>query len=129
MTGVQALQRLHSGLVLLPGKVETRAFDFIRQGTLAFIVNFDVVSDQVVSPCGPRRTEADILGHIKRTVATDPLVRRWHFVVDNPNIHPSESLVCYVAARDQLPADLGAVGKGGVLQSMATCGISVGPNA
>ena len=121
MTGVQALQRKHPGRPLWPGKVERREFAYIRHGTLAFIVNFDVVTGQVVSPtCGPRRTEADFLGHTKRTVETDPLVRRWHFIVDNLNIHQSESLVRYVAARDRLPDDLGEVGKSGSLQSMAT---------
>lgn len=121
MTGVQALQRVHPGLALLPGKVQRREFEYIRHGTLAFIVNFDVVSGQVVSPtCGPRRTEADFLAHTKRTVETDAWVRRWHFVVDNLNVHQSESLVRFVAARDGLPDALGELGKSGVLQSMAT---------
>jgi putative transposase len=41
----------------------------------------------VIAPSvGPTRTEADFLAHVQRTVATDPLARRWHFVVDNLNI-------------------------------------------
>jgi transposase len=121
MTGVQALERKHPGLPLWPGKVERREFEYIRHGTLCFLVNFDVVTGQVVAPtCGPRRTEADFLAHITRTLESDPLVSRWHFIVDNLNIHQSESLVRFVAARDGLSDALGEVGKAGVLQSMAT---------
>jgi putative transposase len=121
MTGVQALQRLHPGLPLRPGQVERREFEYIRHGTLCFIINFDVVSGEVVAPtCGPRRTEADFVGHTQRTVESDPSAKRWHFIVDNLNIHQSESLVRYVAARDGLPEALGEVGKSGVLHSMAT---------
>ena len=60
LTGVQALERAHPGLPLAPGKVERREFEYIRHGTLSFILNRDVVSGQVVAPsCGPTRTAAD----------------------------------------------------------------------
>ncbi len=59
MTGVQALQRKYPGLPLVPGKVERREFEYVRHGTLAFIVNFDVAKGQVVAPSvGKTRTEA-----------------------------------------------------------------------
>ena len=45
---------------------------------------------------GPTRTETDFAGHIAETVATDP-EGSWVFVVDNLNIHCSESLVKFVA--------------------------------
>jgi len=94
MTGVQALERKHPGLPLVPGKVERREFEYIRHGTLAFILNFDVSAGQVIAPSvGPTRTEADFVAHIERTVEGDPLARQWHFVVDNLNIHMSASLV------------------------------------
>jgi transposase len=119
MTGVQALERKHPGLPMAPGKVERREFEYIRHGTLSFLVNFDVVSGQVIAPsCGPTRTEEDFTLHIKHTVETDPLATRWHFVVDNLNIHQSESLVRYVAAVSGLGLDLGEKGKSGILQSM-----------
>jgi transposase len=119
MTGVQALQRKYPGLPLVPGKVEHREFEYVRHGTLAFIVNFDVAQGQVVAPSvGKTRTEADFVAHIQRTVATDPHASRWHFVVDNLNIHQSASLVRYVAQVSQAPDDLGEVGKRGILQSM-----------
>ena len=73
MTGVQALERKHPGLPLAPGKVEAREFEYIRHGTRAFIINFDVVTGQVIAPsCGTTRTEVDFVAHLQRTVATDP---------------------------------------------------------
>jgi transposase len=121
MTGVQALQRKYPGLPMRSGKVACREHEYIRHGTRAFIVNFDVVTGQVQTPsCGPTRTEADFAAHIARTVDAEPQVTRWHFVVDNLNIHQSVSLVLLVANRDGIAADLGEVGKAGVLKSMQT---------
>ena len=119
MTGVQALQRKHPGLSMTFGCVERREFEYIRQGTLAFIVNFDVASGQIVAPtCGPRRTEEDFLAHLHKTIETDPAATRWHFVTDNLNIHLSESLVRYVAAVSGITEDLGEKDKCGILQNM-----------
>jgi hypothetical protein len=101
LTGVQALERKHPDLPLAPGKVQRREFEYIRHGTRAFILSRDdVVSGRVIAPscCGPTRTEADFLGHLQGVLATDPTATRWHFVVDNLNIHCSESLVRWVAA-------------------------------
>jgi transposase len=118
MTGVQALERKHPGLPMVPTKVERREFEYIRHGTLCFIVNFDVASGQIVAPtCGPRRTEEDFLTHVKNTVATDPKATRWHFVVDNLNIHLSESLVRYVADLSGVTMDLGEKGVSGILHN------------
>jgi len=121
MTGVQALERTEPGLPLCPGKVERREFEYIRHGTQALIVNFDVASGRVVSPsCGATRTDEDFVAHIRRTVETDPAVQRWHFVTDNLNIHQSAALVRYVAEDAHLTLDLGTKGKRGILQSMVT---------
>jgi hypothetical protein len=50
MTGVQALERPAPGLPLRPGKVERREFESIRHRTLSFVINFDVVTGQVICP-------------------------------------------------------------------------------
>ncbi len=121
LTGVQALERKHPNLPLAPGKVARQEFEYIRHGTQSLIINFDVATGRVDPPsCGPTRTEADFVEHIRRTVEADPTSQKWHFVVDNLNTHQSEALVRYVAAESDLTVDLGIKGKHGILESMAT---------
>jgi transposase len=121
LTGVQALERKHPGLPLAAGQVERREFEYIRHGTVTFLLNRDVVTGQALaSSCGPTRTEGDFVAHIAQTVATDPAATRWHFVVDNLNIHQSESLVRYAAAVSGVTDDLGVKGKAGILASQAS---------
>jgi len=118
LTGVQALERKHPGLPMAPGKVERREFEYIRHGTASFILSRDVVSGEVIAPlAGDTRTEADFLAHVQAVVATDPDAYRWHFVLDNLNIHLSESLVRWVAAESDLDIDLGQKGYSGILHN------------
>jgi hypothetical protein len=94
VTGVQALERKHPDLPMLPGHVLRREFEYIRHGTLSWFINFDVVSGQVIEPTfGPTRNEADALAHLQRLIASDPHATKWHLVLDNLNIHQSEALV------------------------------------
>ena len=121
MTGIQALERKHPTIPMGPGRVERREFEYMRHGTLTLIANFDVAQGLVVAPSlGPTRTEEDFVAPIMRTVAAEPEATRWHFVTDNLNIHPSESLVRFVAKHDGITSDLGQKEKHGILQSMAT---------
>lgn len=121
LTGVQALERKAPNLPLRPGMVERQEFEYIRHGTRSFILNRDVVTGQIIAPsAGPTRTEEDFLEHITRTVATDPDAIRWHVVVDNLDIHRSESLDRWVAAQSGLEMDLGVKYKSGILQSRGT---------
>ena len=103
---------------MAPGKVERREFEYIRHGTLSFILSRDVATGDIVAPAvGPTRTEADFLAHLQAVVATNPTITRWHFVMDNLNIHQSESLVRWVADESDLAIDLGEKGKAGILHT------------
>ena len=118
LTGVQALERKHPDLPMLAGKVARREFEYIRHGTCSFIISRDVVTGQIVAPfAGPTRTEADFLAHVQAVVASDPQATRWHFVVDNLDIHRSESLVRWVASESDLEIELGVKGKQGILHN------------
>lgn len=121
LTHVQALERLAPDLPPRPGQVARREFEYKRHGTCSFFINFDVASGTVFSPSsGPTRTEADFVEHVRRTVESDPTATQWHFVVDNLDIHRSESLVRYVVARDGITQDLGVKYVCGVLRSRAS---------
>jgi transposase len=120
LTGVQALERKHPGLPLVPGKVERREFAYTRHGTRAFILSRDVVTGKLVAPhAGPTRTEEDFLAHVQAVVATDPQATRWHFVCDNLTIHQSASLVRFVAQISGVEKDLGKKGEYGILALMS----------
>jgi hypothetical protein len=121
MTGVQALERKHPGLPMAAGKVERREFEYIRHGTVSFIMNFDVCTGEIGKvSAGATRTEADFTRHIRQTVESSPSIAQWHFVVDNLNTHQSESLVRFVADESDLDMDLGVKGKSGLLKSKET---------
>jgi len=64
---------------------------------------------------GPTRTEEDFVAHIRQTVASDPAATRWHFVLDNLNVHQSAALVRYVAAASGVTDGLGVKGQAGIL--------------
>jgi hypothetical protein len=120
MTGVQALERLHPSLPMLPGHVERLEFEYERHGTLSLIANLDVATGQVVAPSlGPTRNEADFAAHIAQTIQTDPKAV-WFFVTDQLNTHQSETLVRLVADLCEIQEDLGCKGKYGHLTSMKT---------
>jgi hypothetical protein len=51
LTGVQALERKHPDLPMLPGHALRREFEYIRHGTLSWFINFDVVSGHVIESC------------------------------------------------------------------------------
>jgi hypothetical protein len=93
MTGLQALQRNAPALPMRPKQCERIEFEYTRHGTLCLIGNLVVTTGELIRPTiGATRTEADFAGHLERTVASDPAAS-WVFVVDNLNIHASESLV------------------------------------
>jgi len=120
MTGVQALERLHPSLPMVPGHVERLEFEYERHGTVSLIANLDVATGQVVNPSlGPTRTEADFAAHIAQTIQTDPEAV-WFFVTDQLNTHQSETLVRLVAEQCGIQEDLGLKGKSGILTSMKT---------
>jgi len=121
MTGVQALERKHPDTPVTSGQVARREFEYIRHGTLTFIFNFDIVTGRLVTcTARPTRTAQDFLDHLRGRVTAEPATTRWHFIVDNLNIHLSEALVRYVAEVSGLDLELGVKGKSGILQSKAS---------
>ena len=119
-TGIQALERAAPTLPMKPGLVERPEYEYIRHGTQCLIANFNVATGEIIAPSiGATRTEEDFAAHIAQTIATDPEAP-WIFIVDQLNIHQSETLVRLVARACRIEEDLGEKEKRGVLKSMQT---------
>ena len=102
------------------GKAERIEFEYTRHGTLTLIGNFQVTTGELIAPTiGPTRTESDFAEHIAQTVATDPKAG-WIFVVDNLNIHSSETLVRFVAKACGIEEPMGKKNVRGVLKTVAS---------
>jgi hypothetical protein len=120
MTGIQALERLHPSLPMLPDHVERQEFEYRRHGTQCLIANLDVATGQIIAPSiGPTRTEADFATHIIQTLQTDPHIA-WIFITDQLNTHQSQTLVRLVTAQCGIQENLGNKGKSGHQAHMST---------
>jgi len=119
-TSIQALERKHPTKPMKPGLITLYEHEYIRHGTQTLIANLEVATGECIAPSiGATRTEADFAQHIERTIDLDPEAS-WIFIVDQLNIHKSETLVKIVADRCKLDLDLGKKGRKGILKSMET---------
>jgi putative transposase len=115
MSGIQPLERLHPALLMRPRQVERIEFEYIRHSTQTLLANWHIAKGQLINPTiGATRTEEDFKNHIAQTLDTDPEAG-WIFIVDQLNIHQSESLVRLVAERCRIVTDLGVKQKTGIL--------------
>ena len=97
MPGLQAIERIAKTIPMQPGQPVRIEYEYKRHGTLCLIGNWDVVLGQMIATTiRETRTEEDFAWHIHHTVQTDAEAG-WVFVVDNLNVHCSETLVRYVA--------------------------------
>jgi transposase len=118
-TGIQALEPIAPTKGMKPGLEKRREFEYQRNGTLALIVSFHIVTGTIfTATVGPTRTEADFVQHVSSVVAKDPQAGHI-FVVDQLNTHSSEGLVRLVAKHCGIAAEtLGKKGQHGILKSV-----------
>lgn len=121
MPGIQAIERIAPTQPVQPGKPMRIEYEYRRHGTLCLIGNWHIATGQMIAPTiNATRTEQDFVEHIHQTIQTDPTAN-WIFVMDNLNIHCSESLVRYVARLENVDeASLGVKGKSGILKTIST---------
>ncbi|PXX19445.1 MULTISPECIES: IS630 family transposase, partial [Burkholderia] len=90
-TGIQAIERKHSGRSPVPGRLRRREFEYIRHGTQALIAALDVHTGQVLAECRDRRTQDDLVTFMERVSAAYP-GKQVHVVWDNLNTHRAQAV-------------------------------------
>ena len=120
MTGVQANEDQYKKKAV-PGKSGQKEFNYIRHGVLAVIAFLDIVTGKVRLPfINKTRTEEDLARAIFHLITSDPNKLQYFFVLDNLNIHISETLVRIIADFCGIKEDLGRKGKYGILKNQET---------
>jgi putative transposase len=103
------------------GLVEREEYAYERHGTLTFIANFEVATGQVIARPWVRPARRKTLLVIWPRPSTRPPRGPCIFVVDQLNMHKSESVVRLIAERWEIEVELGVQGQRGIVQSMASC--------
>lgn len=121
MPSIQAIERNGKSTPVQPNQPIRIEYEYIRHGTTCLIGNWDVVNGQMIcSTISATRKESDLVKHVDKTVATAPCAR-WVIVVDNLNVHCSESMVRFIAKREGIDESaLGKKKRSGILKSVAS---------
>ncbi len=95
--------------------------EYIRHGTSGIIASRNVSTGKIVEPpVQPARTEEDFTKHIENVINVNP-DHKHIFIVDNLNIHKSESLVRLIARMEGIPElELGKKGTKGILKNQVS---------
>lgn len=96
-TSIQARERKHPDLRMVPGIPQRIEHEYIRHGTLCLTAGFDVATGEVQGLLTPDRPAPVFARFVKRLAESVPDAPQIHFVLDNLNTHWHHD-VCQVVA-------------------------------
>lgn len=117
---MQALERTAADLPCAQGQIRRRECNYIRHGTQTLISGLNVGDGHLFAHVGNSRTEEDFVDFIDELVREQPQEYKFVFVLDQLNIHKSESLVRWAARLNGEEQDLGRKGQDGILKNMSS---------
>jgi transposase len=101
-TAIQALDRLDPVLPLSPGRAERHGFEYFRHGTLSLYAALEVSSGQVLGKTTARHTSAEFVAFLFDVVATQPVGKEIHLIVDNLATHKTKAVEQFLTLHPNL---------------------------
>jgi len=97
-TAIQALDRRDPVLPLSPGRAERHGFEYLRHGTLSLYAALETQSGEVLGKTTPRHTSEAFVGFLGDVVASQPVRKEIHIIVDNLSAHKTDKVQAFLAA-------------------------------
>lgn len=94
---IQALDRLDPVLPLSPGRAERHGFEYFRHGTLSLYAALNTKTGEVLGKTVDRHTSEAFVAFLSDVVASQPVGRQIHVVVDNLSAHKSKRVREFLA--------------------------------
>ncbi len=96
-TAIQALDRLDPVLPLSPGRAERHGFEYFRHGTLSLYAALNTKTGEVLGRTVEGHTSEAFVAFLSDVVASQPVGRQIHVVVDNLSAHKSKRVREFLA--------------------------------
>lgn len=90
-TGIQALERKHPGLPMIPGHCERREFEYVRHGAFCLIAGLNILTGQVFGQCYERHTNVEFRDFLEKLLAAYP-GKKLYIILDNLKTHLHENV-------------------------------------
>jgi transposase len=89
-SAIQALDRLDRRLPLSPGRAEKHGFEYHRHGTLSLYAALNPQTGEILGQTAPRHTSQEFVAFLEEVVATQPVGRQVHVILDNFATHKTD---------------------------------------
>ena len=96
---IQALDREHPVLPMVPGVPERRTHTYLRNGTTSLFAALDIATGAVIGKCYKRHRAAEFLDFLKRIDTELPDDLDVHLVMDNYATHKTTTIKTWLARR------------------------------
>ncbi|MEW6276949.1 MAG: IS630 family transposase [Bacillota bacterium] len=95
-TGIQALERKHPGLPMLPGHCQKQEFEYKRHGTFCLIAGLNIATGKVFGQCYERHTNVEFRDFLEKLLASFAN-QKLYIILDNLRTHLHSNVMELVA--------------------------------
>src|SRR5580693_10593130 len=95
-SAIPALDRLDRRLPLSPGRAEKHGFEYHRHGTLSLYAALNPQTGEVLGQTATRHTSQEFVAFLEEVVATQPIEREVHVILDNFATHKTDLVKAFL---------------------------------